>query len=143
MKAWKKLEEFCADYLGWKRLTKQHYGQSQHDIEGNGFKGDCKHYAKHRIHTIKQKADMLYKDDILIFTKAKGTHYEPYNVLVTINIELFKRFLEHYKVDKRTNVLNLENNKITTNLKDLSYNLENIKLSYRKMKKIIKEMEVR
>ena len=142
MQSWKKLEEYIASYLKWKRLTKKHYGDSKWDLSGDGFKGDSKHYAKHRIHSIKQKADMLYKDDILIFTKVKGTHYTSDNVLVTLSLGVFNALLQYKriaeKVDKRTDVPTFENNNLVT---DLKFQIGFIKEGFRKINKILKEME--
>jgi len=145
VKSWKRFEIWCADYLSWKRNTKQHYGHSICDIEGDSYKGECKNYKTMRIHTLKQEIDTKYKDDVLIFTKLKGTKFEPCNVLIHLNLEQFHVLLKCKRiaetVDKRTNVLNIENNRLTNLLKDMSYTLESVLLSYRKMKKIIKKIE--
>ena len=145
MQSWKKLEVFIADYLGWKRITKKHYGDSCPDLKGDGYTSDSKHYKKHKIHSIKREADRLYKDDIIIFTKEKGTHYDPSNILVTVSLGIFdallkcKRIAE--KIDKRTNVPNLENDELINNLSRLKFRLNICKDTLRAMGNIIKEME--
>ena len=105
MKAWKKLEEYCADYLkelGWIRKKKKHYGDSVWDLEGQRRKGECKHYKAHKIHTVKNVTDAKYKDDVIIFTKVKRTHYEPHNVLVTITLEEFRYLSECKRISEKT-----------------------------------------
>ena len=116
MKAWKKLEEYIAEYLSWKRLTKKHYGDSKPDVEGDGYTGDSKHYKKHRIHSIKKEMDMKYKDDIIIFTKEKGTHYEPHNVLVTLNLGVFNALLKCKRIAEKADKLQIDvnNNKFNS-----------------------------
>lgn len=149
MKAWKKLEEYIPTYLkNWKRQTKLHYGHSICDLKGNGFKGECKHYKKFRIHTILDEAEAKYHSGIILFTKEKGSHYTPENIIVHFRLNLFKEFLGHLQTvltltSKKGCQLNQEtvDNRFTILLKDMSYTLETVLLSYRKMKKIIKEME--
>jgi hypothetical protein len=141
MKSWKRFEIFCADYLGWKRNTKQHYGHSICDIEGDGFKGECKNYKAMRIHSLKQEIDNKYKDDVILFTKLKGTKFEPCNVLVTINLELFRNFLSHYKLNRNKDVKFNENNNLTMLLRNLDFRLNICKDTLRAMEKIIKDIK--
>ena len=143
MKSWAKLEQFCADFLsdlGWIRRTKKHFGDKIWDIEGQGFKGECKHYKAHKIHTIKNDTDLKYGDDCLIFTKVKRTHYTPNNVYVTISLKLLREFLELYKVKnslrKDTKTLNYSNS-----LNTLKYKVGNTKVLLSDINKIIKKME--
>lgn len=94
MKSWKKLEFYISEYLGWKRRGKAHYGDSIWDVEGNGFRGDTKLYAKMRIHTLLEKAEGLYGNNCILITKLKRTHYEPCNVIVHLRLDKFKELLE-------------------------------------------------
>jgi len=142
MKSWKRFEIWCADYLNWKRNTKQHYGHSICDIEGNGYKGECKNYKTMRIHTLKMKTDTKYKDDVILFSKLKGTKFEPCNVLITLSLVHFDALLKNKRTaEQLPDKIKRTDNCLVTNLKDLEYTLENIKLSYQKMKKIIKKIE--
>jgi len=94
MKAFKKLEFWVANYLGWTRRGKSHYGDSIWDIEGDNFRGDTKLYAKMRIHTLLEKAESLYGNNTILFTKLKKTHYHPSNVIVHLRLDKFKELLE-------------------------------------------------
>jgi len=147
MKAWKKFQYWVAEYLGWEYIAKKHYGDSCPDVKGDGFIGECKHHKSFAIHTLKIKTDNLYKDDIILFTKVKGTHYDPRNVLVTIRLDWFKIFLEDYKkvlkVDIDDTKVKFTDDNLTNNLKTLTYKLEQVKLLTNDMKKILKELEVK
>jgi len=147
MQAWKKLEEFCADFLsdlGWIRKKKKSYGDKIWDLAGQGFKGECKHWKAHKIHTIKNETDAKYKDDVLIFTKVKRTHYLPSNVFVTISLKLLKEFLINYrtmlKLDKSNKDVNLIDNMLRRLLDDLDYKVGIINVSASDMKKVIRKI---
>jgi len=142
--AWVRLEEYIPTILkGWIRKKKKHFGDSVWDVEGDGYKGGCKHYKRFSIHTISDEENQKYKDDVVLFTKEKRKHYVPKNIRVTINLDQFAYLLQckqiAEKVDNKN--INLIDNKLTTNFNNLKYNLEILKSSYSKMKKIIKEME--
>jgi len=137
MKPWKKFQYWVADYLGWEYITKKHYGYSCPDVrekKKDGFVGECKHHKKFAIHTLKQKTDLLYKDDIIIFTKVKGTHYEPHNVLVAINIELFKNLLECKRIAEKTPPPKVKTKPSTK----MIYKIRAIRQLFREIEKMIK-----
>ena len=139
MKPWKKFQYWVADYLNWKYIAKKHYGDSCADVrekKKDGFIGECKHHKKFAIHTLKQKTDILYKDDVIIFTKVKGTHYEPCNVLVTINIELFKNLLDCKRIAEK-----MPKEVKTKSSIELIYKFRAIRQLFRDIDKIIKKLE--
>lgn len=135
MRSDKQLELWIAKYLGWKRENKLHYGHSIHDLTGDGYKGDSKHYKKHRIHTIKKEADLLYKDDIIIFTKEKRTHYEPHNILASITLEEFYYLLKCKRIAEKTPPQKIK----TKPSMELIYKIRAIRKLFREVDKIIKK----
>lgn len=139
MQSWKRLELFIANFLNWKRETKSHYGNSIHDLSGDGYKGEAKHYKKFRIHTIKKKTDQLYKDDVIIFTKEKNTHYEPFNICATMSLNVFKYLIECKRIAEKLPDKTTKNNKYLVN--DLKFQINICKSALTKLSKIIKELE--
>ena len=143
MKAWKQLEIYIAQFLGWERITKKHYGDSVPDLRGDGYTGDSKHYKKHRIHSIREKASMLYKTDVIIFTKEKRTHYVPKNILVTIDLEQFLYLLLcKRKADKLLGETTPRETTLPYHLvTDLIYKLKNAKAFLQNAIKIANKLE--
>lgn len=145
MKPWKKLEEWVANYLAWIRRTKSSYGDSIWDVEGDGYIGDAKHYKKMRVISLSDEMNSKFKQDTILFLKRKGDHYTGRNIRVLMNIDQFKILLRCrraiIKLDKSNKDVNLNDDNLTNSLKTLRYKLEAIKLLYKDMKKIIKEME--
>lgn len=144
--AWVRLEEYIPTILkGWIRLKKKHFGDSVWDVEGDGYKGGCKHFKRFSIHTISDEENQKYKDDVVLFTKEKRKHYVPENIRVTINLNQFDYLLQCKKIaeklDKRTNVPNLENDELINNLSRLKFRLNICKDTLRAMGNIIKDMD--
>lgn len=137
MRSDKQLELWIAEYLGWKRETKKHYGHSIHDLSGDGYKGDSKHYKKHRIHTIKKEMDMKYKDDMIIFTKEKRTHYESHNILASITLEVFNYLLECKRIAEKTPPLKVK----TKTSNELIYKIRAIRQLFKDIEKLLKAKE--
>jgi len=140
MKPWKKFQLWIADYLNWKYITKKHYGDSVPDVKGDGFVGECKHFKAMRIHTLLDKTEALYHTGIILFTKIKGTHYAPENVIVSFRLGLFKEFLDHHNI-----VLNLPDKIKKEDKRDLvseiKYKFNIIEINLKGIEKIFKKIE--
>lgn len=139
LKPWKKLEEYLANYLGWKRLKKKHYGHSIPDLKGDGYTGDSKHHKKFYIHTLSNKMNQKYKTDIILFTKEKRFHYVPKNIRVTLNLDQFLYLLIcKRKAEKMPKKIVKDKGYLISELK---YKFNSIKKNFQDINKIFKKME--
>ncbi|MBA7632381.1 hypothetical protein ES703_39927 [subsurface metagenome] len=142
LKPWKKLEEYIADYLeGWVRKKKKHFGDSVWDLEGDGYKGGAKHFKRFSIHTISDKENRKYKDDVVLFTKEKRKHYVPENIRVTINLKQFD-YLLHCKKRAEKMPKKVIKNKIDLR-SELKFQINIIKKAIQVINKIFKKLEKR
>jgi len=142
--AWVRLEEYIPTVLkGWIRKKKKHFGDSVWDVEGDGYKGGCKHFKRFSIHTISDEENQKYKDDVVLFTKEKRKHYVPKNIRVTINLEQFAYLLYCKRIAEKANKLQIDVNKNQFKIKLITLRNKTtyIKLLLQDINKIIKEME--
>lgn len=140
LKPWKKLEEYIADYLeGWIRKKKKHFGDSIWDVEGDGYKGGCKHYKRFSIHTISDEENQKYKDDVVLFTKEKRKHYVPKNIRVTINLDQFDYLLSCKKIAEKMPKKAIKDKRDL--ISDLKFQFNIIKIAFQGINKIFKKME--